>query len=176
MAKRKKRDEKKRIREEKETCTKENSITRLRHPGVFGYMWPVISAIVGLFFLIVLIWVIRIVNNELNSNFLSLILGFLIDNLALILIISLIWGYGEYLYRFSGTKAIGPLLSAIGGALFLFFITNILKAVDSELLGINLSSILGYIESNILMFFVLFLVVGYIKFFVDVNRILRKSQ
>jgi len=175
MPKEKKR--KKNVSEEKkEACSEGNIAERLKRPGVFGYMWPMITTLIGLFFLIVMIWVIRIVNNELNSNFLTLVMAFLVDNIALILIASLLLGYGEYLYRFSGTKAIGPLFSALGAALFLMFIANILKVIDSELLGEKISEILAYVESNILLFFVLFLVVGYIKFFVDVDRILRNVK
>lgn len=138
------------------------------------FSWVIGSGILGIIFFLILLGVLNIVSdNVTNPVFLSIV-GFLNQNILLILLISVLLLFGNifeiFIFPFN---IFYPLFNAVGGVLWVEFIFRILKLV-SLLIEQDIYTIFApFYFLAIMLVPIIILIVGYIHVF---SRLIPKKQ
>lgn len=116
----------KEIREEiSDFKEKEGKIRRRFHfIDTFGFVWPLISAFLGILLLLVTVVILNLLNNSLQNYFISALAAMFYNNLYLFFAISLFFGYADYVKN-KYTQIywiVGPVINsmAVVGIMWIF--------------------------------------------------------
>jgi len=130
----------------------------------FGFVGPFLSGIMGLIFLVIVIWILNIVNLPFGNVFISNVSSFLFSNLAIFFAFFLFFSYTSYISR-RYRKAyipVSPIVVAIGITICFWLIMWAINLVNISLANASLTSISLFIQYNLLGIFLAFLFLGYL--------------
>jgi len=140
-----------------------------RNVDPLGFIWPVVSSIFGMFVFLLILFLLWIINHFIPTAVLGAIISFLYSNVGLLFIMSVAFGYANFLSRFTlPIGSVSPLLGAIGGILLVFFILNIIRVLIDTTAALQM--VYDIIYNNILLVFVLFVAFGYLGLLMKVVK------
>ncbi|MBW2988522.1 hypothetical protein KY318_03350 [Candidatus Woesearchaeota archaeon] len=143
----------------------------MKRKPLLRFVLPLFWSGVGTALLVVLLLILNVVNDFLESEVLGDILYFCWANVPLLLAISLLTGYAELMYKYRRTIAIiAPFLGSLAGVLILRFVFG-LVGIANLYLGIqSLDAVVGLVLNNMFLFFVVFLLIGYLKYIFNLMK------
>lgn len=129
-----------------------------------GLAGPLIGSIIGIFFLAVGVLLLNLVNLILWSPFITAVAGFLWSNIGIFFAIMLFLGYGKYLSRIHPFAAwfFAPIAGCIGITVFLWIGVFILGVINTHVNSAFISSVVLYVDQNLLGIFLVLLVFFYV--------------
>lgn len=130
----------------------------------FGIIGPMISSIGGLIVLGLIIWVFAFIGRQTGNTLFTDISNLLLTNIIWLFAVSLLVSYTEYGNRKSPTifRWLSPITTAAGLTILIWILANIFLILGQTT---NLSFIFGiasFINQQIISFFFLFLLIGYL--------------
>jgi phage shock protein PspC (stress-responsive transcriptional regulator) len=133
----------------------------------FGVIGPMISSIAGLIVLGIIIWVFDFIGRQTGNSLFTDISYLFLANIIWLFAVSLLISYTEYGNRKSPDtfRWLSPITTAAGLAMVLWIIVNIMLILGSKSNISFLPWIAGFMIANIIAFFFLFLLIGYLLFF-----------
>jgi hypothetical protein len=135
---------------------------------VFGPIGPLFGSAAGIIFIAVGIWLLNLINIPLGSSFISTVSGFLFSNLHWFFIVSLFFGYNNYLKRFSkGYWIIAPLMASIGIVIVAWVLGWAFGVVSNYTEASIFPQLSSVLSENLWGIFVLVLVLGYVIVFIQ---------
>jgi len=132
------------------------------------------SWVYGIILIIILIFLINIVSYFIPNPISKDLVGFINGNIILIIIISFLFFLGSFFYFMGFPIDLAfPPFDAVGGALLVYFIINLIVLIDKYLVtGIgNILQAYSYIFSIIIFFIVI--IFGYISILQHQSRRMR---
>lgn len=137
-----------------------------KYYSTFGVLGPFLFSLLNLVFLIIAIWVLDYMGQDLNSKVLLDTSEFLLEYIAMFFGFILLFNYSSYLNkRFNDYfKWIYPTVSAVSIILVLWILANLFDIINSELNLVVLDEIVSSVEENLVIIFLLILVLRYLLF------------
>jgi hypothetical protein len=138
-----------------------------------GLMYEIMTRIIGFLIFLVLLGIANVLTYYVKNDIFLSVVGFLNSNIWLIVIFSVIFLIGEIFgYLMFPLNIPSPLFNAVGGALLIQFVFQLLSYVTS-LAKIKLEFPLSLAEIEnivIILVFIIVLVVGYVHIIIDTTR------
>lgn len=133
----------------------------------FGIIGPMISSIGGLIVLGIIIWMFAFIGIQTGNRIFTDISNLFLNNIIWLFAVSLLVSYTEYGNRKSPTifRWLSPITTAAGLTILLWILANIFLILGQTT---DISFILGiasFINQQIIAFFFLFLLIGYLLMF-----------
>ena len=137
-----------------------------KYYSTFGVLGPFLFSLLNLVFLIIAIWVLDYMGQDLNSKVLLDTSEFLLEYIAMFFGFMLLFNYSSYLNkRFNDYfKWIYPAISAVSITLVLWILANLYDIINNELNIVVLDDAVSSIEDNLLIIFLLILLLRYLVF------------
>lgn len=135
-----------------------------KHFSMLGFLWPVLSALVGILCMLFTIVLLNIVNIKLENYFVTALAAFFYNNLYLFFAISLFFGYADYLKsKFSYFYwVIDPLIGTMAVICILWIFVMALNLATPYPQNNFLIIFSNVIYLNLEKVFFIFLVLGYL--------------
>lgn len=129
-----------------------------------GIAGPLIGSVIGMFFLVVGVVFLNLINLILWSPFISAVAGFLWANISIFFVLMLFMGYGKYLSRMHPLAAwiFPPIAACVGIVIFLWIGAFILGLLNTHINSAFIADIALYINQNLFGIFFVLLVFFYI--------------
>jgi len=133
--------------------------------GPFGVFGPFFSSIFGILLVLILYWVLSWVNFHVGNTFTYGLANFLNIYMPWIFLVFLFFNYTDYFSKkyWRNFWMIRPITTSIKIIIFILFLVLIFN------LASVFQSLSNFLYTNILNFFVFFLIIGYIVVFVRKN-------
>jgi hypothetical protein len=133
----------------------------------FDAMSPVIKSVVGMIFLVFLIWILKFANVQVPNVFLYGLGNFLYNNLGLLFIASLLFNYGDYLSsKYKAYCLVSPLVNGFRGVFMLWILTYLFIFVGDYSNVSMLSGAAAFVYAKLYGIFIIFVLLGYVFEFV----------
>jgi len=141
----------------------------------FGFVAPIIGSIFGIIFLALGILILNFINLYLGSYFVFMISNFLLANLHIFFVFSLIFGYGDYFSkRYPETYwVVLPIINSIGAVFVAWIAIFILDLINSYVASTFIANVSNFLYTNLVGIFIVFLVLGYV--FVIIKRMIMSA-
>ena len=136
-----------------------------KYYDTFGHLAPLLSSLLGLLFLIFVIWAIGNMGEELGTAAFESVSEFLMDYLLIFFGLMLFFNYSSYVNReFGGYFSwIHPFISSVGVVIFLWFLAEVFIVFDGETdIGL-IAGLARWVQVNLLIIFALVVLLSYIK-------------
>ena len=132
--------------------------------STFGVVGPFLSSILGLIMPALFTWVLSLVNVPIGSGLLQNINYFLLAHIGWFFLIFLFFSYTSYVSKSFpiAYRPFAPLVSSAGITVCLWLVANALRVVNASLGIGTFSSVSMFIETNLLLFFLVFAFIGYV--------------
>ena len=144
---------------------------RMEHKGrewerhwfrTFGFIGPLIGSIVSLICLLFCVFVLNLINIPVQSGFVSTVSGFVLTNIYLFFTMSLLLGYGRYLYRrYPVFRIVQPLLTTVSVVFGFWVAASVLALLGVESGNSVITTMANLFLSNLVAIFTVFLVLAY---------------
>lgn len=133
--------------------------------------WTIFSGLLGIIFFLILIWVLNIISNNVGNQIFKQIVDFLNENLAIIILISIILLIANIFEIFMfPISMFYPLFNAVGGILWVEFIFRILILVSSFIEQDIYKIFIPFYLLAIVVVPIVVLIVGYVNIFTKKSR------
>lgn len=135
-----------------------------KHFSMLGFLWPLVSALLGILCILFTIIILNAVNIKLENYFIAALAAFFYNNLYLFFAISLFFGYADYLRnRFSQFYwVIDPLIGSMAVICILWIFVMALSLATPYPQNNFLMIFSNLIYLNLEKIFFIFLVLGYL--------------
>jgi len=133
--------------------------------GPFGALGPFFSSVFGILLVLILYWVLSWVNLHVGNTFTYGLANFLNIYMPWIFLVFLFFNYADYFSKkyWRNFWMIKPITTSIKIVIFILFLVLIFNLANV------FHSLSNFLYTNILNFFVFFLIIGYIVVFVRKN-------
>jgi hypothetical protein len=132
--------------------------------NILGFLWPIISALIGIFCILLLIILLNVVNLKLENYFVSALAALFYNNLYLFFAIALFFGYADYI-RAEFEKVywiVEPVINGLGLVSVLWIFVTALNLANPYGIQNFFMTFAGVVYLNLDRIFFLFLALGYI--------------
>lgn len=131
----------------------------------------ILTRVIGFFIFLILLAIANVLTFYVKNEIFISVVGFLNNNIWLIIIFSIILLIGEIFgFLMFPLNIPGPLFNAVGGALLIQFIFKLFSFIIT-LSKVTINIPLNYIEYLVMtIVFIIVLVVGYVHIIIDVTR------
>ncbi len=138
-----------------------------RGDGPLGFIWPILSSLLGVFFLFILASAFDYFGYKATNALFTATARFLFDNLALLFGLMLVFGYAKWLTRrFEVLGILKPALKALQAVTALWVLSFLLSSTGVIFTHSFFSWLYGVITGNFLYWFLFFLAIAYAGFFI----------
>lgn len=141
-----------------------------RQFNLLGFLWPVISAGLGILCLLFVVILLNIININLESYFIAALAALFYNNLYLFFSVSLFFGYADYI-RLHFSKIywlVEPIINALGVVAVLWIFITALNLANPYAANNFLMILANVIYLILDRVFLLFLVLGYMALLIRI--------